>query len=259
MEKPFPIDNKGEKNLFKKLPQRRMYEEIVNQILEALMRGDLRPNEKLPSEKELIDIFGVSRTTVREAIRSLEHMGMVEIRQGSLGGAYIKEIDVNTVVDQTDKMLRLTNITFLDLAQARSTLEGMIIRELIPEKLTDLHLEKLEENQKKAWDAYKNKQKDQRLADNFSFHSFLAEICGNPIIMMMHKIIVNLSFHFFKNVEPSDQMIEKTFQYHYQIIEKLKEKNFTEASRISSEHINEVSSLIIEKSKHQSRLKKKEE
>jgi DNA-binding GntR family transcriptional regulator len=54
-------------------------------------------------------------------------------------------------------------------------------------------------------------------------------------------------------------MIEKTFQYHYQIIEKLKEKNFTEASRISSEHINEVSSLIIEKSKHQSRLKKKEE
>ncbi len=73
--------------MFKKIKQNRMFEVIVDQVFEAMLRGDLKPNDKLPSEKELGQIFGVSRVTVREAIRSLEQFGAIEVRQGSMGGA----------------------------------------------------------------------------------------------------------------------------------------------------------------------------
>jgi GntR family transcriptional repressor for pyruvate dehydrogenase complex len=240
--------------MFTKLKQNRMYEDIVNQVMEALFRGDLQSKDKLPSEKELMAIFGVSRVTVREAMRSLEQLGVIEIRQGSLGGAYIRDIDLDTVIEQVETLLRLTNITFPALAEARALLERMMIRELIPDKIQESHLHELENNVAQAEEFFVNRQSEERLADNFKFHTILAEITGNPIIILMHKIIANLSYHFFKNVNPTPQMVEKTLQYHRDVVEFLKKGQFHEASRICSEHIKQVSQLIMEKSKQQSLL-----
>lgn len=242
--------------MFKKIKQNRMYENILNQVLEAIFRGDLKPKDKLPSENELTKIFGVSRVTVREALRALEQLGVVEVRQGSLGGAYIREMDLDTVVGQIGNALRMTNVTFRHLADARANLEEIILRKSIPSKMDDKDFWRLENNIAAAESHFKENRNRERLLANFEFHTMIAEMTGNPIIILMHKLIVDLSFYFFENVKPSVSMIQKTFEDHKEIVDLLKQGEFEKASYICSRHIQEVSARIVEKSKQQSLLKR---
>jgi len=233
-----------------------MYEEIVNQILESIMRGDLKPGDKLPSENKLSETFGVSRVTVREAIRSLEQYGVIEVRQGSLGGAYIREIDIDSVLDQVKTALQMTNVSMQQLTEARVALEETIIARLIPLKKKDVDFSELEDNIALAEEHYRNKKDEERLKTNFYFHTKLAEMTGNPVIILMHKIITDLLLQFFKKVEPSASMIEKTFANHKEVVELLKRKDFIAAAGHCARDIGEVHKRIAEKSKKQSMIQK---
>jgi len=240
--------------MFEKIKQNRMYEHIVNQILEAVSRGDLQPDDKLPSENELSEIFGVSRVTVREAIRSLEQFGMIEVRQGSRGGAYVKKMNLDAVVSQTGNALRMTHITFPHLSKARACLEREILSEMIPAGISREDGDRLAGNIEKAETHYRNNESGDRLRTNFEFHTMLAELTKNPIVIVMHKIIVDLSISFFESVAATAPMVEKTLGEHRQILALLKENDLQAASRICFQHIQEVSATIVEKSKQQSLL-----
>ena len=71
----------------------RVYEHIVAQIERAIYEGRLAHGDKLPPERQLVREFAASRVAVREALRALEHRGLVEVRQGSAGGYFIREVD----------------------------------------------------------------------------------------------------------------------------------------------------------------------
>ena len=231
-----------------------MYENIVNQVLEAIFRGDLQPDDKLPSEKELGEIFGVSRVTVREAIRSLEQFGVIGVRQGSLGGAYVRKMDLDAVVGQIGNALKMTNVTFPHLAKARASLEREILSELIPSKINKEDCDRLARNIDRAETHFLDKVSSKRLRTNFGFHTMLAETTENPIIILMHKVIVDLSIPFFENVEASVPMIKRTFEQHREIVELLQQRKFEEAANSCFQHIEDVSATIVEKSKKQSLL-----
>ena len=240
--------------MFKKIKQNRMSEDIVNQVLEAISRGDLAPGDKLPSEKELGEIFGVSRVTVREAIRSLEQFGVIVVRQGSRGGAYVKEMDQDSVVDQIGNLLKMANVTFPHLAIARASLEREILVELIPSKIGPEDCDRLSRNIDRAEAHFRNRDSTRRLHTNFRFHTELAQLTDNPVIILMHKVIVNLSSHFFENVEATTPMVERTFAQHREIVELLRQGRFQEAGEVCFKHIGDVSKTIVEKSKQQSLL-----
>jgi GntR family transcriptional repressor for pyruvate dehydrogenase complex len=240
--------------MFKKIKQNRMYENIVNQVLEAIFRGDLQPDDKLPSEKELGDIFGVSRVTVREAVRSLEQFGVIGVKQGSLGGAYVRKMDMDAVVNQIGNALKMTNVTFPHLAKARASLEREILSELIPSKITREDCDRLARNIDRAEAHFLENESSKRLRTNFGFHAMLAEITENPILILMHKVIVDLSISFFENVEATVPMVKKTLGQHRQIVELLRQKKFEEAGNFCFQHIEDVSATIVEKSKKQSLL-----
>jgi GntR family transcriptional repressor for pyruvate dehydrogenase complex len=73
--------------MLKAVKKTRVYEDIVSQVKELIAEGKLRPGDQLPSERELSEMFQVSRASVREAIRALESIRLIEIRQGE--GTYI--------------------------------------------------------------------------------------------------------------------------------------------------------------------------
>lgn len=252
MYHPNPDENQRIIFMFKKIRQSRMYEEIVNQVLESTMRGDLEPGDKLPSENQLSKTFGVSRVTVREAIRSLEQYGVIEVRQGSMGGAYIRQVDIDSVLSQVRNALRLTNVSVQQLTEARIILEEMIIGKLLPLRAGAIDFSVLEENIAAAEDHYRNKRNEERLRTNFRFHAILSEMTQNPIIILMHKIIIDMLFQFFKNVKPSVPMIQKTFKNHKRLVELLKKSDFAAASDRAAQNIREVHQRIVEKSKKQS-------
>ncbi len=240
--------------MFKKLHQGRMYEAITNQVMEAILRGDLAPSDKLPSEKELVEIFGVSRVTVREAIRSLEQMGIVEVHQGSNGGAFIREVDLDAILAQIANALRMTNLTIKQLSEVRAALEASTISRYLPPILTSSHCDALSANVEEAETFAKQKKFIKRLETNFNFHSMLVDLAGNPLLSLMHKLVVSLSLPFFENVQPSQEMFSKTFGNHREIVEALKKSDYAHAASLCADHILEVGARISEKSKQQAKL-----
>ncbi len=245
--------------MFKRVKENRIYKSIVDQILEAIYRGDLKVNDKLPSENELSQIFGVSRVTVREAIRSLEQAGMVEVRQGSLGGAYIKEVDLEILVTDIGRALKMSNLIFPNLAEARALLEEMILRSLKGSKLEDVVIQKLEENISVSQEHARANRNKERLVANFQFHTLIAELTKNPIILLMHRLIVGLSIPFFENVKATPQMAQRTKEDHQAVVDLLKKRKFVKAGELCAAHIRETSSRIMEKSKNQSLLPYRQE
>ena len=79
--------------MFSSVRTPRVYEHIVAQIERAIYESRLQQGDKLPPERELVRQFSASRVAVREALRALEHRGFVEVRQGSAGGYFIREVD----------------------------------------------------------------------------------------------------------------------------------------------------------------------
>ena len=251
-----PSYSKGSSGMFKKLDQNQMYEKITNEIMDAIFRGDLKPNDKLQSEHELSKTFGVSRVTIREALLSLKHHGVIEVRQGAKGGAYVKKMDIDNVVLQIEKVLRMTHITIEQISDVRSVLESVIITRLINQKDNEDYIRRMEETIVKAETHFKNGNAEERLKSNIEFHSIISEMTQNGFIMMMHKIVLNMLHGFFSHVRASDKMVRQTIQEHREITAALKAEDYIRASALCKEHIEGIDKLISKKSKEQSLLKK---
>jgi len=242
--------------MFKKMDHNQMYEKITSEIMGAIFRGDLKPNDKLQSENELSKSFGVSRVTIREALLSLKHHGVIEVRQGAKGGAYIKKMDIDEVALQIEKLLGMSNLTIEQVSDVRSILEGEIITRLIDPNDNDDFIKRMEETIVEAELHLKNGDSEKRLQSNIEFHSIISEMTKNALIMMMHKIALNMLHRFFKHIEGTEEMARQTIRQHREITAALKAGDFMLASVLSREHIAGIDKLISKKSKDQSLLKK---
>jgi GntR family transcriptional repressor for pyruvate dehydrogenase complex len=97
----------------------RSFDDAVAQIRDAILKGTIAPGERLPSERELCELLGVSRTTVREAMRSLETAGLVEIRLGAHGGAFAKAPDAATLGSALSTLLLFRQASMAELNEFR--------------------------------------------------------------------------------------------------------------------------------------------
>ena len=109
--------------MFSSVRTPRVYEHIVAQIERAIFEGRLQQGDKLPAERQLVREFGASRVAVREALRALEHRGLVEVRQGSAGGYFIREMDSGPVVRDFQTLFRLGHVSLAQLVEARALIE----------------------------------------------------------------------------------------------------------------------------------------
>lgn len=110
--------------VFSPVQRVRSLDEIVRQVRDGILSGAVKPGERLPSERDLCDQLGVSRTTVREAFRSLEALGLVEIRLGAHGGAYARMPDASLLGEALSTLLLFQQATREDLDELRHSFEG---------------------------------------------------------------------------------------------------------------------------------------
>lgn len=104
-----------------KVLQKKSYTKVIDYIKKQIINGDLATGEKLPSERELSDILGVSRNSVREAIRMLDFMGIISSQQGA--GNYLTGNFENNLVESMSMMFMLNQITYQQISQLRRALE----------------------------------------------------------------------------------------------------------------------------------------
>src|SRR5207244_13457221 len=108
---------------FTPIRQARASGEIVSQIERAIFDGDLRTGDRLESERELAERFSVSRITVRDALRVLEARGLVHVKVGASGGAFVSETNVDQVAESISTMIMLRRMTLSGVAEAGTVVE----------------------------------------------------------------------------------------------------------------------------------------
>jgi GntR family transcriptional repressor for pyruvate dehydrogenase complex len=102
----------------------RSFDEVHEHLREAIFSGRIRPGERLPAERDLCEELGVGRPTLREALRSLESAGMIEVRPGKGGGSYAATPSESTVGDALAALVNLRGASLEDLAEFRVDFEG---------------------------------------------------------------------------------------------------------------------------------------
>lgn len=177
--------------------RRRTFEDVVVQIREQIARGGLQEGDKLPPERQLADALGVSRNTVREALRALEYAGLLTLRPGSGGGAFVSNGGANTIRIALNDLLQLGSLSTVDLIEARMVL-GREVARLACLRCTQEDLLALEQNV----EALRAATKDSKLRVTLSveFHRLLAKATGNPVLIIMTNVLVDITMSFVRVV-----------------------------------------------------------
>jgi DNA-binding FadR family transcriptional regulator len=114
--------------LFTEVKRPRSSDDIVSQVQEAIISRRLKSGDRLPSERDLCGVFGVSRPTLREGLRTLEVLGVIEIRPGASGGIFVSEPQGDHLGAALGALLRFRHATVGDLAEFRVSFESETAR-----------------------------------------------------------------------------------------------------------------------------------
>ncbi|MDT5027505.1 MAG: GntR family transcriptional regulator, transcriptional repressor for pyruvate dehydrogenase complex [Micromonosporaceae bacterium] len=143
-DEPMTVDEKArtamaspEPELFSPVSLGRVSQVIVDQIRVLMHQGRLKPGDRLPSERELCTRFGVSRVTVREALRVLEAGGLVEIRVGAHGGAFVTTPTHARLGEGLADLLKLSPLTAYEVTEARMVFELGIVPMVVERATSD--------------------------------------------------------------------------------------------------------------------------
>ncbi len=188
---------------FEPIAPSRAFEEIAAQIRELVASGRLKPGDRLPAERDLSAKFKVSRNTLREALRALELSGMIELRKGAAGGAFVLPGSSGVVVNGLRDLYHLGAIKPEHLTEARVWLSEVVVR-VACERLTEQDLLALEENIALATKADKAGNFQQRADLHREFHNLLAAATRNPIITITMEGVMEVMREFVKTIGPSD-------------------------------------------------------
>jgi DNA-binding FadR family transcriptional regulator len=176
---------------FEPIQTRRAFQEVAEQIRGQLERGVLRSGDRLPSERELAQHFQVSRNTLREALRSLEMMGLVELKKGATGGAFIRGANGEAIVSSFTDLFRLGLIKPEHLTEARFMV-GVAVARLASERRSEADLEALRRNVEESEAAVRDNDLPRRGRANLDFHRLLARATRNPMLVIVTDSVVRV-------------------------------------------------------------------
>ena len=184
---------------FKPVRSTRAFEEIAAQIRRELAQGRLKIGNRLPSERALSEQFGVSRNTVREALRSLEHAGLLRLQKGATGGAFITEATGDVITAGLMDMYHVGTIQPAQLTEARIWLESVVVREACA-RAKPADIAQLRENIRQAEDAVAKDDFLRRTDVNIEFHRILARMTGNPVIVIIMDGLLTVLRHYVMSI-----------------------------------------------------------
>lgn len=238
-------------NPFRPIKSRKISERIAQQVKNAILRGTMKPGDKLPSERELVEQFQASRISVREALKSLETSGLLTIKRGS--GIFVAEVNSKPISDSLSSILRMQRISINELTEARIILEPYIAK-LATEKITAEDLEKLEKNIQETSRIVKSNHPTP--AQNIEFHSLIAAAIKNQVIALTMKtlldVVKEMTLEITNDLEKRTEISKQAVAYHKKILNALREKNSQKVYELILKDIVQVQSglkIVTSKSK----------
>jgi len=232
--------------MFTPVKNKKIYQLIVEQIQNMIFDGELKGGDKLPSERVLAEQFEASRASIREAIRSLEILGIVESRQGE--GNFIKQGTTNQWLEPISVMFKLNNGTFNEILEMRQILETEAAR-LAANRINDEEKKELIEIMHQIRNA---PQKSIKADMDRSFHQLIAEASKNMLISTVMSAITAILRNFIEEARDSiniwTQDPELLIEQHQRICDAIVSGRGQDASEAMDAHFN----MVIESRKNMS-------
>jgi GntR family transcriptional repressor for pyruvate dehydrogenase complex len=246
----------SQQSVFKPLPQKKAFAQIADQIRQLILQKVLKPGDKLPSERDLAIQFKVGRISVREALRTLEQAGLIFIRQGSDGGAFVREVDIDFVSESISQVIRRANLKLDDVIEVRVDIEKIIL-EKASEKMTEKDLQLLERNireteaivQKSAADGEAEVDLSLIVKTQMDFHFTVAKATRNPLYELVVESLMKATNQFLPEIPPPIEHHQRHLKYHKAIYEALKEKDVSAAKKWLDSHNRDLKRRFKESSK----------
>jgi DNA-binding FadR family transcriptional regulator len=204
---------------------------VTESVRQRIVDGEFLPGEYLASEAELAKAFGVSRNVIREAMRNLRSLGLVEVTQGQR--PKVKAVDVEASINTLSTLLSRSGSTWANLTELRAPLECSIAS-LAAERAEQEHIDKVAQT---IVDMENAKDDEHRKASDTAFHYLLAESTGNPLFVTVVNTIIRLICELEEGAFALPSAPHYTIDEHKAILEAVRSGDGKAAHRAMLQHI----------------------
>ncbi|MCF8106787.1 MAG: FadR family transcriptional regulator [Desulfohalobiaceae bacterium] len=225
---------------------------IIAQIRSAILEGKLIPGDKLPSEKELTEQFQTSKQTIRESLRVLEHMGLLEIRKGSGGGAFVVEVDVEFTKRNLANFLYSRELSLQNLTEVRKIIEPHAASHAARHR-TDQDLARLKTIIDWSRQHYRTARGQDISLKGQEFHRIISQSTGNPLLVLMIDFVESLLKDFKDTLKLDAAFSRSIHEAHEKIYQAILEKDPERAAREMYTDVVNVESQLVKLEKDNGR------
>jgi GntR family transcriptional repressor for pyruvate dehydrogenase complex len=227
------------KSDFEVIRKNKVYEEVAKQI-ERLILKKLKPGDKLPSERELAELLQVSRSSIRDAIRSLELVGLVEPRQGT--GTIVREVSAETWVNPIANALERRKELVAELLDFRKMLEPPLAARAATHASVE-EISEMEDILKRQEE--KLSQADAAIAEDSEFHYSIALASGNTVVLKVIDTLMDLLRDTRERSLQVEGRSQKSLAGHRRILAAIKRHDAEAAKAAMRRHIEDVEEIVL--------------
>ncbi|WP_443129242.1 FadR/GntR family transcriptional regulator [Gracilibacillus sp. D59] len=223
---------------FKPIQKKPLVVELTRRLLDYIFSGSIQPGDRLPAERQLQDALGVGRSAIREAIKVLTVLGILEVKQGD--GTYLKRADSGLLLESIEWGLLLGENRVQDIIEVRKEIEVPIAR-LAAERCTDNELEEL----KVILDKLKVSTIDDFVELDINFHMKIAQMSKNTVFIGILSSIQSLLRTWIKLVIEDAGETQFSYNDHYNIYQALSHKDSNESVKAMESHVEDATDRIL--------------
>jgi DNA-binding FadR family transcriptional regulator len=224
------------------IQRRKLYQEVLDRLMARIESGEIAPGDQLPSERELMEMYGVGRVAVREALQELARSGIVEISHGERARVVVPTASllIEQIAGGARHLLRIQPETLEHLKEARLFLEVGMVR-LAAEKATPQDVQRLRERLKEHEASLASL--DQFLERDMAFHREIARISGNPIFPAIVEALFGWASAYYQTIVRAPGAESLTLAEHQRIIDAIASGQPDAAANAMSDHLTRANAL----------------
>lgn len=218
------------------LARKRVSEAVAETIRKAIFEKKLSPGHKLPPEREMASRYRTSRVALREALRTLENEGMIVIKRGFGGGAFVSDFDnaLRALLDSLNTVVKLGRAKSAHLTEVRELLEPQIAHfatfRATPSDLREIELVVLAQEEEVRKGSLSRRY-------DMEFHRLIAKATHNPVLAIVVSAINDSLRESIYRSKLSEEMRERVTSNHRRIFNALRDRNAQEAQKLMSDHV----------------------
>lgn len=224
--------------LFRAARQSRIFQDVVEQIQDAIIDGRLKAGDKLPAERQLQKMMEISRSTLREALRVLEQKGLIEIKLGMGGGAVVRNVSTEQVTESLDLLIRSQRVSLNQLAEFREGVEGDVVA-LAAKRAQRSDIDRLAVLLERARVCAESKS-DRRdfLEADRDLHLAFVHITRNPIYISILKTVhENIHRYFDRFLDMNEREMAENYEDLENIVDAMERGDAERAREQAQKHV----------------------